>query len=77
MSQDKPVALIRAIGTKPIFDVDHMLRVEQYNPNLWPSTVENDLPKITEHIVGAWSDRDNKQTYMSILRKEAEPLPKM
>ena len=68
MANDKPVALIRASGTAPIFDVDNMLRVEQYNPCLWPSTVEADLPKISEHIEGAWSNRDDEQSYMKILR---------
>ena len=68
MANDKPVALIRASGTAPIFDVDNMLRVEQYNPCLWPSTVEADLPKIFEHIEGAWNNRDDEQSYMKILR---------
>lgn len=68
MAEDKPVALIRAAGTSPIFDVDNMLRVEQYNPCLWPSTVEADLPRIAEHIEGAWNNRDNEQSYMKILR---------
>jgi hypothetical protein len=39
MREDKPVALVRASGTSAIFDVDNMLRVEEYNPCLWPSTV--------------------------------------
>jgi hypothetical protein len=68
MREDKPVALIRAAGTSPIFDVDNMLRVEEYNPCLWPSTVEADLPKLTAHVKGAWDNRDSAQTYMKILR---------
>lgn len=68
MAEDQPVALIRAKGTAAIFDVDNMLRVEQYNPNLWPSTVENDLPRLSQHIKGAWDDRDNTKTFMKILR---------
>ncbi|MBS0204431.1 MAG: hypothetical protein JSS49_16125 [Planctomycetes bacterium] len=68
MREDKPVALIRASGTPAIFDVDNMLRVEEYNPCLWPSTVEADLPKLTAHIKGAWDNRDSAQTYMKILR---------
>lgn len=70
MAADKCVALIRAEGTPGIFDVDHMLRVEDYNPCLWPSTVEKDLPKIKDHISGAWNGRDNSQTYMGILRSK-------
>lgn len=70
MANDKPVALIRAAGTAPIFDVDNMLRVEEYNPCLWPSTVEADLPRIQDHIVGAWAGRNSAQTYMKILREK-------
>jgi len=72
MHEDKPVALVRAEGTSPIFDVDNMLRVEPYNPCLWPSTVEADLPKLTSHIKGAWENRDSAQTYMKILRDKRE-----
>lgn len=68
MREDKPVALIRAAGTSAIFDVDSMLRVEEYNSCLWPSTVEADLPKLTAHVKGAWDNRDDAQTYMKILR---------
>ncbi len=32
INEDKPVALVRAKGTGPIFDVDNMLRVEEYEP---------------------------------------------
>ena len=34
MHTDKSVALVRAKGTGAIFDVDNMLRVEEYNPDL-------------------------------------------
>jgi nucleoside 2-deoxyribosyltransferase len=71
MAEDKPVALIRAMGTKAIFDVDQMLRVEEYNPCLWPSTVANDVPKIAAHIEGTWKNRENSQTYMKILRSKS------
>lgn len=71
MAEDKPVALIRAKGTKPVFDVDNILRVEDYNSCLWPSTVEIDLPKITAHIKGAWENRNSGQTYMRLLRAKA------
>lgn len=72
LAEDKPVALIRATGTKPIFDVDNMLRVEEYNPCLWPSTVEADMPKIADHIEGAWQQRGATQSYMKILRTKRE-----
>jgi len=60
--------LVRATGTLPIFDVDHMLRVEDYSPNLWPSTVVRDVDKLADHIKAAWDSRDTTATYMDILR---------
>jgi hypothetical protein len=68
MAADKPVAIIRARGTGPVFDVDNMLRVYDYDPNLWPSTVERDLPKLIGHIQATWNNRENDRTYMKILR---------
>jgi hypothetical protein len=38
MAEDKPVVLIKAHGTGPLFDVDNMLRVFAYSPNLWQTT---------------------------------------
>lgn len=69
MAKELPIALVRAKGTNPIFDVDNMLRVESYNPNLWPSTVEKDVPRLTAHIEEAWSRKDNETTYLSMLRR--------
>ncbi|MFD5720186.1 hypothetical protein [Streptomyces sp. NPDC127036] len=68
MAEDRPVVLVRAKGTGPIFDVDNMLRVEEYNPNLWTSTVAKDVPKIQAHIIAAWENRDTAQTFLKILR---------
>jgi hypothetical protein len=68
MAADKPVAIIRAKGTGPIFDVDNMLRVFDYDPNLWPSTVERDLPKLIGHIQATWNNRESERTYMKILK---------
>lgn len=69
IAEDKPVALIRAKGTPAIFDVDNMLRVFEYDPNLWTSTVEHDRPRLTEHIKAAWQNRDSGLTFMKILRE--------
>ena len=71
MAENKPVAIIRARGTGPIFDVDNMLRVFDYDPNLWPSTVERDLPKLIGHIQATWNNREKERTYMKILRGSA------
>lgn len=73
MALEKPIVLVKAAGTNPIFDVDHMLRVESYNPNMWPSTVKADIPKLTAHIRKAYADRDTQRSYMAILRQVAVP----
>lgn len=69
MAFEKPVALIRAAGTAPIFDVDSMLRVWEYNSNLWRSTIESDIPALTSHIKGAWDNRKTGKSYMQILKE--------
>jgi hypothetical protein len=72
MAQDKPVVLIRAEGTKPLFDVDNMLRVFEYSPNLWATTVEKDMPNLREFIKGAWENRKSNKSYINILRGRGE-----
>jgi len=67
MAHDLPVALIRAKGTGSIFDVDNMLRVYDYDPRLWPSTIKKDLPSIQSHIEASWQNRDSENTYMKLL----------
>src|SRR5262249_47121879 len=69
IAEDKPVALIRAKGTPAIFDVDNMLRVFEYDSNLWTSTIEHDRAKLQEHIRGSWENRDSALTFMKILRE--------
>lgn len=69
MAVDKPVALIKSKDTGKIFDVDSMLRVYEYNQNLWKSTIEKDVPNLTDHFKGAWDNRTSEQTYMKILKK--------
>ena len=71
MNEDKPVALVRARGTGQIFDVDNMLRVEDYSPNIWPTTVERDVPKIRDHIKATWENRESGDTFMRILRRRS------
>jgi hypothetical protein len=72
MAQEKPVVLIRALGTPALFDVDNLLRVFEYNPNLWPTTVEKDMPDLRDFIKGAWENKDPNKTYMKILRGQAK-----
>jgi hypothetical protein len=71
MAEDKPVALIKAEGTGRVFDVDNMLRVYEYKPQLWRSTIEVDQPGLAKHIQAAWDGRATEQTYMKILRRVA------
>jgi len=71
IKEEKPVALVKARGTGRVFDVDNMLRVEEYSPNLWPSTVAADLPRIQEHIKATWENRDSERTFMRILRQQS------
>jgi hypothetical protein len=70
MREDRPVALVRARGTGAIFDVDNMLRVAEYDPNLWTSSVKVDLPVLTDHITATWEHRETALTFMKILRPE-------
>lgn len=70
MHADLPVVLVRARGTGAIFDVDNMLRVEEYSPNLWSSSIKRDIPVLTDHIRAAWDNRATAQTFMGILRPE-------
>lgn len=69
MAMEKPVALVKAAGTGHVFDVDNMLRVYEYQPNLWRSTLESDLPEITKHFKAAWDNRNKDQSYIKILRR--------
>jgi hypothetical protein len=71
MHYDAPVALVRAKGTPQIFDVDTMLRVADYDPNLWTSTLKDDVPMIRDHIKGAWANKDSAATYMRLLSTHA------
>lgn len=67
IAKELPVALISAEGTDRVFDVDNMMRVVPYSPNLWPSTVERDLARLSEHIKAAWDNRTTYRSYMEIL----------
>lgn len=69
MAEDLPIALIKSKDTGRIFDVDNMLRVYEYDQNLWKSTIESDIPSLTNHFRAAWDNRVSEQTYMKILRR--------
>ncbi|MBO6544541.1 MAG: hypothetical protein JJ939_05445 [Alphaproteobacteria bacterium] len=67
----KPVALIKSKDTGRLFDVDNMMRVYDYDQNLWPSTVATDVPNLTQHFSAAWKGRNSNLTYLDILRRGA------
>lgn len=46
----------------------YMLRVFEYNANLWQTTIDKDLPKLRDFIRGAWENRTSDKSYMKILR---------
>jgi hypothetical protein len=69
ISEDKPVVLVRSKGTGRIFDVDHVLRIQEYSPNLWTSTVLEDLPLLESHVKAAWDNRESAETYRGILTR--------
>ena len=73
MAEDKPVVLIKAQGTGPLFDVDNMLRVFEYSPNLWQTTVEKDMPNLRDFIKGSWDNRESEKSYIKILRGAKTP----
>jgi hypothetical protein len=73
MAMEKPTILIKSKDTPAIFDVDNLLRVLDYDPRLWKSTLENDVSRLTNHIKGGWEGKEASQTYMNILKKHKEP----
>ena len=67
LAKELPVALIKAEGTGPVFDVDNLMRVESYVPHLWSTTIKTDIPRLQEHIKAAWNNRLTGRSYMKIL----------
>lgn len=70
MALDKPVVIVKAKGTGSVFDVDNLIRYFEYNPVLWKSSIEMDIPELASHIKAAWDTKDSGQSYMQILRKQ-------
>lgn len=61
---NKKVAIIRAKGTRAIFDVDNSMRVFDYSANLWKSTLEMDVGKLSNHIISTVESDD--KSYLDI-----------
>ena len=68
LAENKPVAIIKSDDTGRIFDVDNLLRVWEYDANLWPSSVARDVGELEEHIKGTWVRRGDGRSYIDILR---------
>jgi len=69
LAHEKPVALIHAEGTERVFDVDNVLRVLPYDPNLWRTTLEKNTPELKEHVEATWDNKEKSETYIGLLRK--------
>jgi hypothetical protein len=69
LAHEKPVALIHAEGTERVFDVDNVLRVLSYDPNLWRTTIEKNTPELREHVEATWDNKGKSETYIGLLRK--------
>ena len=69
LAHEKPVALIHADGTERVFDVDNVLRVLPYDPNLWRTTIEKNTPELREHVEATWDNKGKSETYIGLLRK--------
>lgn len=67
MMTNKPVSIVKAFGTGRVFDVDNMLRVFEYKPQLWRTTVETDPPELIQHVQATWELRNQEQSYIKIL----------
>ena len=68
MAENKPVVIIKSDDTGRIFDVDNLIRVWEYDANLWPSTVASNLLALEEHVKATWSRRSDGRSYIDILR---------
>ncbi|RDJ20493.1 hypothetical protein DWF00_04840 [Bosea caraganae] len=68
----RPTALIKSKDTGRLFDVDNMMRVYEYDPALWKSTLEIDIPNLEQHIRATWDNRTINVSYVDILRKKIE-----
>ena len=68
MAENKPVAIMKSDDIGRIFDVDNLLRVWEYDANLWPSSIARDVPALVEHVKATWAKRADGRSYIDILR---------
>lgn len=60
---EKPVVLIKTDSTGQIFDIDNTIRVFPYNQNLWPSTLEKDIPNLAKRIKSVAENIGKEKSY--------------
>jgi hypothetical protein len=46
-----------------------MIRAYEYDPTLWRTSLEKDIPELSEHIQATWDNREKERSYFEILRK--------
>lgn len=59
----KPVVLIKTACTGQIFDIDNTIRVFSYNQNLWPSTLDKDIPNLAKRIKAVIDNIGKEKSY--------------
>ena len=63
---NKPVVLMKAQGTPQVFDLE-TIRVYQYDPRLWRSTLPNDVERMTEVLRETAKGGTDSGSYFHIL----------
>src|SRR6266568_3798021 len=62
--------VIQSTIVNELLEADLVLAdLKEYNPSLWRTALEKDIPRLTEHIRGAWENRETIPTFMKILRR--------
>jgi hypothetical protein len=74
LALEKPVAIIKSSDTGRVFDIDNMLRVYEYDANLWNSTISKDVPGLIDHITATWENRHSDIAYIKLLRRQPMAL---
>ena len=71
IAEELPVAIIKARGTAPVFDVDNLIRVATYDPNLWASSTPGDVDNIRNHLKATYDNRGTGKSYRQLLTGRA------
>ena len=63
---NKPVVLIKAQGPPQVFDLE-TIRVYQYDSRLWPSTIPDDVERMTEILRETINGGNQTSSYFELL----------